>query len=544
MADEVVGLRIEVDSNVGEAVGSLRSQLKAAQAEVAAMSEKFGVTSKEAANAAKKAAELKDKIGDAKALTDAFNPDAKFKALSASLSGVAGGFAAVQGAMGLFGTESKDLEKQLLKVQSALALSQGLQSLGEAKDSFIQLGAVIKSQVVSAFSTLRGAIIATGIGALAVGLGLVVANFEAFKKAVYNLLPGLETVVKYIGGLVTKMTDFVGITSEADRQLEKLNKTTDKYGAQLEREIALLKARGDEVGAFNKQREKLDGDLAQARANYGKNNEKEWGKIILDTKNALEILKIEEQKYLAEQKAKRDEAARNRAEKEKQQREKLKQERLADTKDIDPLTGLKFDQTEEIHNSVLGMMQKRATQEVDVEKSLNLSKKLLAQENYQTAVEFADLLSGLTDAAGELLGKNTAEGKALSMATTLISTWVSAQKAYESQLVAGDPSSPIRGAIAAATAVVQGLARLKAIQSIQVPNSKGGGSSPSGGGYSFSSGGTAPISPQTNVVTTQLTNQNLNELKNNTVKAYVVESEMTDAQTRIRRIQQAAEFGD
>jgi flagellar basal body P-ring protein FlgI len=50
-------------------------------------------------------------IGDAKSLTEAFNPDAKFKALSASLSGVAGGFAAYQGAMGLVGVESKDLEK-------------------------------------------------------------------------------------------------------------------------------------------------------------------------------------------------------------------------------------------------------------------------------------------------------------------------------------------------------------------------------------------------------------------------------------------------
>jgi len=48
--------------------------------------------------AAKRASELKDRIGDAKALTDAFNPDAKFKALTASLSGVAGGFAAAQGA--------------------------------------------------------------------------------------------------------------------------------------------------------------------------------------------------------------------------------------------------------------------------------------------------------------------------------------------------------------------------------------------------------------------------------------------------------------
>jgi hypothetical protein len=62
-----------------------------------------------------------------------------------------------------------------------------------------------------------------------------------------------------------------------------------------------LKARGDEVGVFNKQRQKLENDLAQARANYGKNTEKEWGKIILDTKNALAVLAIEEQNFQKEQ---------------------------------------------------------------------------------------------------------------------------------------------------------------------------------------------------------------------------------------------------
>jgi hypothetical protein len=45
----------------------------------------------------------------------------------------------------------------------------------------------------------------------------------------------------------------------------------------------------------------LTNDLAQARANYGKNTEKEWGKIILDTKNALEILEVEEGKYITTQ---------------------------------------------------------------------------------------------------------------------------------------------------------------------------------------------------------------------------------------------------
>jgi hypothetical protein len=108
-------------------------------------------------------------------------------------------------------------------------------------------------------------------------------------------------MAKFVGGLVQQFTDWVGITSAQDRALAKLNKTTEKANEQLDREIALLKARGDEVGVFNKQRQKLENDLAQARANYGKNTEKEWGKIILDTKNALAVLKIEEQNFQKEQ---------------------------------------------------------------------------------------------------------------------------------------------------------------------------------------------------------------------------------------------------
>ena len=217
MAEEIIGLKIEVDgSDVGKSVGSLKKQLREAQNEVTTLSEKFGATSKEAINAAKRAAELKDAIGDAKALTDAFNPDAKFKALTASLSGVAGGFAALQGAVGLFGKQTEAVEKTLLKVQSAMALSQGLQAVGESIDSFKQLGAVIGNSVSKAFGTLRSAIISTGIGALVVGVGLLIANFETVKKVVLNFIPGLGKLADFVGNLVTKFTDFVGITSEAE----------------------------------------------------------------------------------------------------------------------------------------------------------------------------------------------------------------------------------------------------------------------------------------------------------------------------------------
>jgi hypothetical protein len=161
---ENLQLNVSVGTSGAEAsIGSLKKQLREAQNEVSALADKFGATSEQAILAAKKAADLKDRIGDAKSLTDAFNPDAKFKALSSSLAGVAGGFAAVQGAMALFGTENKNVEKTLLKVQSAMALSQGLQAIGESVDSFKQLGAVIKS--TSAFRVLDAA--ATNIATVA-----------------------------------------------------------------------------------------------------------------------------------------------------------------------------------------------------------------------------------------------------------------------------------------------------------------------------------------------------------------------------------------
>jgi hypothetical protein len=72
-----------IDLEVKNNIPSLRSQLREATAQVAILSEKFGVASEEAISAAKHASELKDRIGDTRDLIDAFSPDAKFNALSA-----------------------------------------------------------------------------------------------------------------------------------------------------------------------------------------------------------------------------------------------------------------------------------------------------------------------------------------------------------------------------------------------------------------------------------------------------------------------------
>jgi chromosome segregation ATPase len=244
MAEKKI-IELEVKNNLG----SLKSQLREAQAEVAKLSEQFGVTSKEAANAAKRAAELKDQIEDAKALTDAFNPDAKFKALSSSLGGVASGFAAYQGALGLIGVESKEVEAQLLKVQSAMALAEGLQSLGGLKDSMIALASVVKNQVVTAFATLKGALMATGIGLVIAAIGTAIYLMDKYNDEIEDNIQKQ----KRLNEENKKYAEELGKVADARQKDRNASKggLNDK-----ERELQLLRARGaSEQDVYKKEKE-------------------------------------------------------------------------------------------------------------------------------------------------------------------------------------------------------------------------------------------------------------------------------------------------
>lgn len=235
MPKQVIALEATLNSSPAEgSVKSLKAQLREAQAEVQTMSDKFGLTSDQAQKAARKAAELKDAIGDAKLLTDAFNPDAKFKSFSNAIQGVVGGFAALQGAQALFGAESEDVAKVLAKVQGAMALSQGINSVLEAKDAFKILGGIIKTNVVGAFSTLKGAIISTGIGALIVGIGLLIQQFSAMSDAADEAAESQ----KKLNEETKKFTD-IGLKAELDyiNRQEKLAIAKAKLAGASEQEI-------------------------------------------------------------------------------------------------------------------------------------------------------------------------------------------------------------------------------------------------------------------------------------------------------------------
>jgi hypothetical protein len=551
MAEEIIGVKVQVDaSDVGKSVGSLKKQLREAQNEVTALSDKFGATSKEAIEAAKRAAQLKDAIGDAKALTDAFNPDAKFKALTASLSGVAGGFAALQGAVGLFGKQTEAVEKTLLKVQSAMALSQGLQAVGESIDSFKQLGAVIGNSVSKAFGTLRSAIISTGIGALVVGVGLLIANFETVKKVVLNFIPGLGKFADLIGNLVTKFTDFVGITSEADRVLEKLSKTNAKANENIEARVKLLTAQGGkekEIYALQKEANANETNALRERLKLTGTLTEEEAKRFRELKVENAVLDETEKKRIADRNAQiAKEAAEKQKEKDKIRadyeegqnlirREKELAANLTTTQILGVTAAGKdaLVQTQVVAKGVTDAIIVSATQQADAKKQLTDYEKKLEQEKFDAQLGLA---SQSLSIIGGLVDQNSAAGKAIAVTQAIINTYQGASKALA--------QGGIFGPVAAAATIAAGLINVKKIISTKIPSAKGTGNVAESGSPSMSMSA-APISPSAPIqnTVTSLSQQSINQMGSAAGRAYVVESDITNQQEKIIRINRAARLG-
>ena len=181
MAQTTVAINLEAKTKGTESVKSLKTQIREATQDAAAMAQKFGEFSPQAIAATKRVAELKDQMQDLQQRVQALNPD-KFEAIGKVVGGVASGFTAAQGAMALFGAESEDVQKSLLKVQGAMALAQGMQGLLDAGKQFRALG----QAAVGAFNSMTTAskvFLATGIGLLITAIGYVAANFDDLAKS-------------------------------------------------------------------------------------------------------------------------------------------------------------------------------------------------------------------------------------------------------------------------------------------------------------------------------------------------------------------------
>jgi hypothetical protein len=275
-----IGATLKFDTNDAvKNVGNIKKELRDANKELINARQEFGDFSNEALTAAKKVAGLKDQIGDARNLVDTMNPDRKFQAFGQAVQGVTGGFTALTGIMGLFGAEGKEVEAMLLKVQSALAISQGLDDIRESIDGFKNLGAQIKN--TSIFK--KADVLVTKAAAAAQKLfGMEVEatsiSFKVLKGAI--AATGIGLLLVLIGELVPKIMDWVSGSKDAEAAQEALNEALEKQADLMKEEeksidqvtarrVALAKLAGKSEEEINKIADQGGEDrIALAKANY------------------------------------------------------------------------------------------------------------------------------------------------------------------------------------------------------------------------------------------------------------------------------------
>ena len=106
-----------------------------------------------------------------------------------------------------------------------MALAQGLQGLGEARDSFKQLGAVAKS----VFAGIKNAIGATGIGLLVIALGAIYAYWDDIKEAVN----GVSNEQKRLNVLAEKNVQTANENLKAAKSMDNTLKLQGKSEQQI-----------------------------------------------------------------------------------------------------------------------------------------------------------------------------------------------------------------------------------------------------------------------------------------------------------------------
>ena len=563
MAEKKV-IELEVKTNAQ----SLKAQLKEAQQEVQTLSEKFGAASAQAINAAKRAAELKDAIGDAKELTDAFNPDAKFTALSGALSGVVNGFQAYEGALGLVGVESKQLQEQLLKVQSAMALAQGIDGVTASIQSFKNLGAIAKN----AFATIRTAIGSTGIGLIVLAIGLIVSNwkeltgwveksFPAFKKigdffrnfsqvasgTLDAIIAGFKSVAKVIGDVFRG--DFSGAYEDAKKVGSNIANAYNKGFEEKDKEIKqnaflksrkfeldLLEAKGKDVA--DRQLRLMGAELKMLEKGSEEYNAKlieiEEARTKIREEAAAKRLLAEEKRIAAERKA-AEKALKKReddlkwlegfedeiADNAKKRREKTTedQKNAADRE-------LEIQSNKLLEQAALDKQNaenKKAFDAAELERKKNLQNAIY--DTVRTGLSMIGDLAVAFDNKSESQQKKAFEiQKAANIAGAVIDTIRATIGAFKTGNAIG---GPVLGFAQAGIAAAGGAVMIRNLEQ-QTFKGKGGVTTPSAGG---GDGGQANqvITPNFNIIGAQNQTQ-LAQLNQAPIKAYVVGSDVTTQQ--------------
>lgn len=252
-------------NELSEQIASINTQLKEMDAELGNFQRNVGNYQSALDGMDTSTKSFKESLGQ---MNDSIEPTkAKFESVQKISSGVASGFAAVQGAAALLGSEGEDLQKVFVKVQSAMAIAQGVGGLGDlvegvgkATVAFEGLGDKIKAVSKTLGKTGWVAVIMVAITAIM----LITDAIKKKKEAVDGLDASL---------------------SKLEKRNENIIESDKERARQLEREIKLMAANGATEEEILKKRLEYN----QLYENAAKDSYNEAQKQYFGLKNSQEM---------------------------------------------------------------------------------------------------------------------------------------------------------------------------------------------------------------------------------------------------------------
>lgn len=431
-------------------------------------------------------------------------------------------------------------------------------SLRDVFNGFIESSKGVKN-FIGSLSTMQKALIATGVGALVVTLGVIAANWDKISQAVLNATGKNQDYLKEAEKvrieeesklkILESQLNILALQGFTEEEIIKIRKRQSEQTLKaIEDELkAKKKAQAEEIGFMVSMKAMADqfglgfladfflGDEEEREQNKKEIQETEQEIVSLMDKIAGMQLKLNEIK---------EEDIKNQAD------EAL---RLAEQKEQDAATRIERDVKEEEERglAVNNVRLKNVEKQIDIEEKAAEKKKRLYQEDRQnremnvlnglnTILSINSIFEGKTEAEQKKAFERT---KKLNIAATTVETYLAAQKAYSSQLIPLDPTSYVRAVLAAAAAVSAGLARVAQIKKQKFSGGGGNGPTPisiggnTGGGVS---GGTG-FNPATQTISAipQFTNTATGNAQTG-VRAYVIQNDITNQQALAKRLDQRA----
>lgn len=626
----------EALGDFGAEAVSLRKELREIVEQLTAMERAGKANTKEFQELYNRAGEVKDQIGDMNTRIKNLGSDTRgIDTVVEGVQAMSGAFAVGQAGLALFGEEDEALEKSLMKLQAAIALTTGVQAIANSlqKESSLVIGlntaatkvatvaqtayTTVVGATTGALKALRIALAATGIGAIVVLLGTLVAaiasakeeteDYEATQNSLNDALERYNRLVKDNLSLIEQETKVAAlrarIAGESQEQIQRIEAEGRKRSLAALREdyenreklaqdfankvtvaLSKLDAADEEQAA---KREELIAKEKQAFAESEKARDAYYAARAADVLAALEIEADTAEKgreAAADALKKRQEDA-DRAAKERLEKFRESQQRILDEIRAFNLLAIQTDadqfqkqlererEKEELLRNLLGetdearIQREReaalavldaagATQQEYLEAQLAFDRQLeeltaererkrtedekanaeareeIAKRERDAKLGAIDAVSSALENASTLLGKTTVAGKFLAASAATISTFSSAQKAYEATV--GIPVvGPVLAPINAGLAVAAGVKNVSEILKVKVPGggSGGGAGVPAAGnqGQGAQTGG----APSFNLVEGTGTNQIAQRLANGQerpLRAYVVSGEVSTAQ--------------